>query len=39
MNSEAEKNKPKKPVNGYFKFRMEKLLKYKDEADKMRRIK
>jgi len=39
MNTEAENSRPKKPVNGYFKFRMEKLIKYKDEADKMKRIK
>lgn len=26
----AEKNRPKKPLNAYFKFRGEKLAEYKD---------
>jgi hypothetical protein len=38
-NSDLLKDKPKRPLNFYFKFRAEKLEEYKDEPDKMKKIK
>jgi hypothetical protein len=39
ISKEALSNRPKRPLSGYFKFRMEKLVEYKDDDDKIRKIK
>lgn len=39
LSKEAEDNKPKKPLNAYFKFRGEKLIEFKDESDRTAKIK
>jgi len=37
LSKEAAENKPKKPLNVYFKFRSEKLALYKDEEGKVKK--
>jgi ferredoxin-NADP reductase len=39
LSKEAKDNKPKKPVNTYYVFRKEKLIAYKDDNDKLEKIK
>ena len=39
LSAEAEKNKPKKPLNGYFKFRMQKLIEFKGSENRTELVK
>jgi hypothetical protein len=35
---EALNNRPKKPMSGYFRYRLDKLVEFKDDDDKMKKI-
>lgn len=39
LSNEAEKNKPRKPLNAYFQFRIDKLIELKDDPDKVNKVK
>jgi len=39
LSKEAISHKPKKPLNAYFTFRVEWFASYKDEENKMKKIK
>lgn len=39
FSNEAEKNKPRKPLNAYFQFRIDKLTELKDDHDKINKVK
>ena len=39
MTEECMKNKPKKPLNAYFKFRGDKMKQYKDEEGRVDKVK
>jgi len=39
LSKEAEENKPKKPLNAYFKFRGEKMPELKEHPDKKNELK
>ncbi len=39
ISESALKNKPKKPLNAYFKFRGEKMVEYEGEEDRAKKVK